>query len=423
MSGPLRIAIDARLLSGQYGGVEQVIIGLAHGLSNLGDGDERYEFLALEGNEDWLVPYVSGPCSLVSVPRPAEPVTWKHRLVRAFPRVAAARRRVLGQRQEPERVLPVPVSDGFVEREGFDVIHFTKQDGFLTAVPSIYHPHDLQHVHLPEFFSETERQRRDLWYRALCDQAAVVTVTSKWGKRDLVDSFGMPADKIFVIPLAPALGAYEPVDSVASDAILAELGVSGPFAFYPAQTWPHKNHIRLIEAIARLRAEGVDASLVCSGRKNEHFAQIERTIEALGVGDAVRFVDFVEPAQLQVLYSRARCVMMPTLFEAAGGFGPIAEAFSVGTAVACSNVTSLPEQVGDAALLFDPLSVEAIADVLERLWTDDSLRTELAARGHERIRAYSWDRVARTFRAHYRRIAGRVLDATDTAFVAQDTEF
>jgi len=91
--------------------------------------------------------------------------------------------------------------------------------------------------------------------------------------------------------------------------------------------------------------------------------------------------------------------------------------------VASSNVTSLPEEVGDAAVVFDPYDDTQIADAIEQMWRDDALRTELAARGHARVARYSWDKTARTFRAHYRRIAGAPLTAEDESLLAEPTDY
>jgi glycosyltransferase involved in cell wall biosynthesis len=91
--------------------------------------------------------------------------------------------------------------------------------------------------------------------------------------------------------------------------------------------------------------------------------------------------------------------------------------------VACSNVTSLPEQVGDAALLFDPLDEDAIASALGALWSSGELRATLAQRGRANVSRFSWDRVARTFRAHYRRLAGGPLEVEDVALLVRKAEF
>ena len=112
----------------------------------------------------------------------------------------------------------------------------------------------------------------------------------------------------------------------------------------------------------------------------------------------------------------ARCLVFPSLFE---GFGfPVLEAFGAGVPVACADATSLPELAGEAAVLFDPTDVDAIAAGLEQVWSDDELRRVLVDRGHVRAEAYSWDRLARSCRALYRAAAGHELDATDATLLA-----
>jgi 2-polyprenyl-3-methyl-5-hydroxy-6-metoxy-1,4-benzoquinol methylase len=161
----LRIAIDARLDSGVLGGVQQTIIGLAAGLSELEEGAETYSFLAYRDATEWLGTVRGRSCRFLFVDRPA-PLRrsgWRSLVAPAL-RAPVVRRAVergpLGHLVQ----VGVPESDGTVEREGMHVMHFTMQLGFRTAVPSIYVPHDLQHLHLPQFFSPFERKWRDAAY-------------------------------------------------------------------------------------------------------------------------------------------------------------------------------------------------------------------------------------------------------------------
>jgi glycosyltransferase involved in cell wall biosynthesis len=324
-------------------------------------------------------------------------------------------------RRLQERAPPsVPHSDGTVERAGADVMHFAFQYGFLTEIPSIYHPHDLQHVHLPEFFDARERARRELVYGTLCRRAEMVAVTSSWVKRDVVEHYRLAEEKVRVIPWAPVVGSYEEPSREDLVRIREKLALPDGFALLPAQTWPHKNHLGLVRAIARIRdRHGVAVPVVCSGRTTDHHRKVLDEATRLGVPGALTFVGFVSPLELQALYRLARCVVIPTLFEAASF--PLWEAFANGVAAACSNVTSLPEQAGDAALVFDPHDTDAMADAVYRLWTDDALRSTLAARGRERVSRFSWERTARTFRAHYRRIAGRPPTDEDRRLLAAES--
>jgi glycosyltransferase involved in cell wall biosynthesis len=314
--------------------------------------------------------------------------------------------------------IEIPYSDGSIEREEVEVMHFTQQWGFLTELPTIYHPHDLQHLHYPEYFDRVEFEKRELYYQGLCAQAAVVAVSSNWTKNDLIRAYGLPSEKIQVVPLAPLLGAYaEPEASdIARVRERFDLPESG-FAFYPAQTWPHKNHLTLLDALAQLKREGLEVPFVSSGFKTDFCATIEHRARELGIDDQVSFLGFVSALELQCLYRSSRCVVIPTKFEAASF--PLWEAFLAGAPAACSTVTSLPEQAGDAALLFDPDEPEEIAAAIRSLWTDDSLCDTLVRRGRENVSQLSWARTARIFRALYRKTAGQELAATDRELLAE----
>lgn len=388
------------------------MLGLASGLETLPDGDEEYTFLTQGGNDDWLRPYI-GRSRILALP----PVTIQKRLrwrISQHPVVAWAWHHSPYIEGVTARL---PRSDGTIERAGFDLMHFTFQSAFLTKVPSIYHPHDLQHVHLPQFFPRMDRQHRERWFGAFCRQARMVAVASDWVRNDVISHFHLPADKVAVVPLAPATLNYPEPTPEDLARIRAELRLPEAFILYPAQTWPHKNHLRLVEALALLRDQhGISVPLVCTGRRTEFHAEIDKRIRELRLESLVRFVDFVPAATLQGLYRMARAVVIPTLFEA-GSF-PMAEAMLAGTPAACSNVTSLPEEAGGAALIFDPLSVRDIADTIRRLWTDADLRQDLSIRGRQRIAQKTWHLTALKFRAHYRRLGGRPLTEEDHAALA-----
>lgn len=411
----MRVVVDARLVSGQAGGVEGVVLGLARGLSQL-DGPDEFLFLALDGETAWLEPSVGGPVRIARGPaaptrRAATAPTPRPgsvgRVIRRLRRAVAAPR----ASETPSLPGPDPVAAALRP----DVVHLPIQRGFLTDVPSIYHPHDLQHVHLPEFFTPGQIAWRERWYGELCRRAAMVAVVSEWTRRDVLEHFGLAPDRVRVVPLAPPLAASAPTDAERRE-IRARLRLPERYVLYPAQTWPHKNHLRLLEALASLRRErGIDVPLVATGRQTEHFPTLAAAATSLGVADLVTWTGFLEPVELQTIFDGATAVVIPTLFEAASG--PLWEAFAAGVPAACSNVTSLPEQAGDAALVFDPLDVGAIADAVAALWQDPDLRARLVARGRARVAELSWERTARIFRAHYRRLARVALTDEDRALI------
>jgi glycosyltransferase involved in cell wall biosynthesis len=126
----------------------------------------------------------------------------------------------------------------------------------------------------------------------------------------------------------------------------------------------------------------------------------------------------ISPEEVRAIYRLSEFVLVPTLFEAASG--PVFEAWYEGIPVACSTVTSLPEQAGDAALLFDPYSVDAIADAVLRMATDERLRQELKRKGTRRLLDFSWERTAKAYRAVYRRVANRPLTEQDRQLLSWD---
>lgn len=311
----------------------------------------------------------------------------------------------------------IPPSDGTIERAGTDVIHFVRQAAFLTEIPSIYHPWDLQYLHLPQFFTDRERRLRDLSYRTFCARAARVVAASTWAKNDFVQSFGLAADRIIVIPVAPTPGAYPSPSPEETAAVRSKFDLPPRFLVYPAQTWQHKNHLRLIEAVARLRdLHGESIDLICTGHLNEHYAAIRSALRQLRLQDSVRFLGYVTAAELQSIYRLAIGMIFPSLFE---GWGiPIVEAFAAGIPVASSNATSLASLVGNAALLFDPNDVDQISEAALAIWTDAAQRERLIALGTARLAQLNPDTVARTYRALYREVAGQVLSDDDRALLA-----
>lgn len=408
---------------GLSGGVQQWVIGLASALSRLEDETEEYLFLVDEGHETWLAPYLGGRCQLLVertamlVPSPGSRMALiasriRGALAARFPILRTFRRRLVSR----ERARWLSPLHRAITRAGADVMHFTWQSAFATSVPSIYQPWDLQHLHLPEYFTSSERQGRETAYRAFCEQAKLVVVATKWIKADVSAQYGIATERIAVVNPPPVTSAYAPPRPHEEAAIATRLELPARYIFYPAQTWGHKNHERLFEALGQLRRRGIAVPLVCSGHRNERYTTLMRLAEELGLERDVMFLGFLDPTEIQVVYRRATALVFPSLYE---GWGlPIVEAFAAELPVACSNVTSLPELVGDAAIVFDPLDPDQIAVAIERLWVDGDCRAQLVKRGRLRLSQFDWRRTALLMRAHYRQVAGRTLDPVDTGLVA-----
>ena len=411
----LRVVI--KYPSDAVGGVVSATTGLIRSLGML-DGPEEYVIIGLRQDLDRLRPYL-GPnqrivCDPLALPPGTGVVLGRLRSV-----TSRLRRRPVRTVKEAAKH-QVPVSNGFYERLGCDVIHFPTNQGFVVSkLPTIYNPHDLQHVHLPDFFTPQTLMWRAAYYPTACRLAHAVVVESRWVKDDIVKHFGLDPAKIQVIPLAPPTQIYPEPSGDAAIRVLRAYGLEQPFALYPAVTWPHKNHLRLLEAIALLRdRHQIRVRLVCTGYQNSFWPQVERRLRELGLQDQVRFLGMIPAEHLRALYRLTQFVVIPTLFEAASE--PVYEAWHDGAPVACSNVTSLPAQAGDAALIFDPLSVESIAAAVGEMVTNAQLREALTQRGAARLRNFSWERTAKAYRAVYRRAAGRALTEEDRWLLTWD---
>ncbi len=200
-------------------------------------------------------------------------------------------------------------------------------------------------------------------------------------RRQVLEAYGLPADRVHVIPCGFDATRFRPAGPVADDG-----GV--PYVLYVGNLLPHKNVPRLIEAVARV-AERIPVRLVVAGTGRP--AHLEPLIAlAEGTGARVEWKRYVPPDDLPALYRGARLLALPSLAE---GFGLTAlEAMACGTPVVAANTSSIPEVVGDAGLLVDPREPAALADAILRLLTDEPLQKELSARGLARAARFSWER-------------------------------
>jgi glycosyltransferase involved in cell wall biosynthesis len=432
----LRVAINAQLTpDGTSGGVETVLRALTT-LARLEDGGaEQYVFIGPHDEPEWLqsllppgqqivcgpVPAASSVNRLEPFKRALGPLRPAARGIKRLINATAPATAAIGTRA-PSKYFAPDARENFYEGLSCDVIHFPFQSFEPCALPSIYNPHDLQHLHHPEFFTSSEIARRESLHPAACRAAHTVVVASQFVKRDVVERYGIASDKVQVIPWAPP-PLPEPARATHRDDFLMlkrkyEL-TDQPFVLYPAVTWEHKNHVRLLEALARLRdREALELRVVCTGHKTDFWPRVECRMNELGLAEQVKFLGFVSREELSTLYRGARFVFIPTLFEAASA--PVFEAWQHNVPVACSSVTSLPEQAAGAALLFDPFNVEEIAHALARMATDELLRDELRRRGARRLEDFSLERTAKAYRAVYRRAAGRALDEADRTLLGWD---
>jgi glycosyltransferase involved in cell wall biosynthesis len=228
-----------------------------------------------------------------------------------------------------------------------------------------------------------------------------VLTISEASKRDLVRLLGVDEQKIDVTPLGP--GLPDDVLPVSPDELRRRFDVGeAPLVLTASAKRPHKNLERLFDAIGRLESSPV---LVVPGYATPFEQALRERARGSGAADRIRFAGWVDDATLDGLYRAADCFVFPSLAE---GFGlPVLEAMARGTPVACSNASSLPEVAGDAAVYFDPTSVDdiarAITQVLNGVGVSDRLRRE----GPARARRFSWEATAAgTLTSYERALAG-----------------
>jgi glycosyltransferase involved in cell wall biosynthesis len=424
MNEPLRVAICAELTpSKEFGGVESVLVGLVSALGKLCDGPEEYVVVTPADAPDWIERYLGPNQKIVSrpvaVPRHPVAAQW---LGPIYEGLGAVKRKLRANAQAPESPFPppIPLSNGFYESLRCGVLHFPYQTFTQCSMPTIFNPHDLQHLHLPDFFQPEVIAQRESLYRQACQLSHTVAVASNWTKQDLVSHYGLNPRKIQVIPWAPPTEACPPPADDVVFRVREKYGLRPPYALYPAVMWNHKNHERLLEALALVRdRDGVEVRLVCTGSRRESvWSRIEPRLHELRLENSVQFLGHVSRDDLRAIYLMAQFIAIPTLFEDSSL--PMYEAWGEGRAVACSTVTSLPEQAGDAALLFDPYSVESIAEAIKRMATDARLRKEMENKGRRRLADFDWGRTARAYRAVYRRAAGAPLTSEDKRLLERD---
>lgn len=401
MGGKLRIAIDCRIADSRQG-VGTAVIALAKALSDSNVTDQEYIFIVRENMRDWLAPYVYGSCRLACIPGS------KYSAVKAvFRRITPLRwiaplRFIWGKLRGPIRV---PVSDGYVESRQFDVVHFPHQEAYLTELPSIYQPWDLQHLHYPHFFSKTEYDLREGFYRAFCARASYVCVQAEWTKKDLIDNYGIAAEKVVVVPWGAVFDAYKAPSAEATRATVEKYDLPSHFFFYPAVTWPHKNHEVILRALHILKFNhGVVPQVYFTGSSTEHRPVLDKLARDLGVFEQVHFLGFLSSEELQAVFSSATAMIFASRFE---GFGlPILEAFHAGLPVLSSNATTLPEVARDAALYFAPDSPGELATLMKRILSTPELRRDLVKKGTLVLSQYSIKDTVANFQALYERTAG-----------------
>ena len=370
------------LFPGRVGGSEANVRGLLEQFGH-GNGPERVTVLANRHVTAAYGAYARGPVSMHQVRsyRPGDSMPTRAAAM-AWARLAA---------QLAARDVPA----------GLDVVHYPVTVPIpRTAAPTVVTLHDLQHHELPGFFSRAERAYRRWAYDGAARSATLVVAASEYTGRRAAELLGIPASRIEVVHHGVDRRRFTPAGEE-DERLLAGLGLPERFVVYPANLWPHKNHDRLVDALAA--ASDQHLHLVLSGQTFGAAGALLERARLRGVAGRVRHLGYVDAAALPAVYRAARAMVFPSLYE---GFGaPPLEAMSCGCVVAASKRASLEEVCGDAVLDLDPDSVDSIAAAIDRIVADDELRSRLRGAGLERAARFSWEEAARRHADIYARAA------------------
>jgi len=314
-------------------------------------------------------------------------------------------RRVLGQNKptlpDPDVVRARPEISRWFHHCGVDLMLYPAPASlsFETGLPYVMAIHDLQHRLQPEFpevSANGEWEWREYCFRNGSRYATLLLADSEVGKEDILNfygSYGVTPDRVKVLPFLPACYLAVNLPESERQRVRTIHHLPERYLFYPAQFWPHKNHIRIVKALGLLRQEySIEVPIVFCGYytgeiRERTFHEVMSLSHQLGISDQIHYLGYVPDEDMSALYAGAVALVMPTFFGPTNI--PVLEAWAFGCPVLTSDIRGTLEQVKDAAILVDPRSFESIANGIYQLWTDESLRSTLAERGRRRLASYT----------------------------------
>lgn len=363
----MHIGIDAHAIGAQQGGNETYIRGVIRALAEVDDRNRYTIYLAEAGVAE----------------------QWREGFARQHPNFEI---RLL---PKPTPLVRVPVFLAYeLWKRPVDVLHVQYTAPPFCRIPVVATIHDLAFEHMPETFTRRGSFQLKLTVRRTAQRAARIATVSEYSRQDLIRTYHLPPEKVVV--------TYNGVESHFTPDVLPNeaedvrnrFGIKRDYLLAVGSLQPRKNLVRLIRAYARLRSEhkSFTPQLVIVGRKlwlaDDIFAEVRRQLWK----DDVILTGYVSDDDLPKLYRQATAFVYPSLFE---GFGlPPVEAMACGTPVVTSNVSSLPEITGDAALLVDPLDQASIEAALLKITGDEALRARLREQGIAQAKRFTWREAA-----------------------------
>ncbi len=387
----MRVGINALfLLPGRVGGSEVYIRNLVKWLVRVDDRNEYVIFINRESAG------VFEPLAPLGARGSATPLAPKMKVVPCPIRASSRPARILWE----QIALPIQV-----KLHKLDILFSAGMTApFFCPARSILLIHDLQHVNMPENFSRLQLFfLRTIVYLSAKRADRLIAISNKV-KDDIIRHYNIDGSRISVVYHAADTDLFRPASERDIESVRKKYGLPERYILYIATSLPHKNYERLLEAYKRVRdagsTRGVGSTrgaeeglkLVLIGSRDYGHDVIAGKIRELGLDTDVLFLGWLPFEDMAPIYSAATAFVFPSLHE---GFGlPVLEAFASGVPVVCSNIAPVTEVAGDAALLVDPLCVEAIANGILRVLNEDGLRKRLVSAGLARAAAFSWEKTA-----------------------------
>lgn len=358
-----------------------------------------------------------------------KPALGEELLVKAWQTVRGARRLVGAAADKPqEEIRYRPEMRRWFEFHGIDLMLYPAPTplSFESGIPYVMAIHDLQHRLQPEFpevSADGVWQSREYMYHHGSRSATLILADSEVGKEDILNFYGplgVGPDRVKVLPFLPANYLVVDIPEEERRGIRAKYSLPDRYLFYPAQFWPHKNHIGIIRALGLLKQRhdlGVPVVL-CGSHSGEirerAFKEAISASRSLGLDldHEVKYLGYVPDENMSALYAEAEGLIMPTFFGPTNI--PVLEAWAFGCPVITSNLRGIREQTGDAAVLVDPSSPESIASGIHQVWTDEGMRQTLILRGKQRLARYTPD--------DHRRLLIEIVEEAKSLIHRQDTQ-
>ena len=259
------------------------------------------------------------------------------------------------------------ILDTLIREHDIDLVHSPTQAYPLTNTPFVFTLHDIQEIHMPQYFSPLERESRARNNRIGCQRAEKVIVSYEHVRQDLKEYFNVTQEKVGLVFIGTSDVSLSPRKDTLKN--------KSNRLLYPAATWPHKNHINLIKAFALAKREHSELDgliLTCTGAFTPHKEEIEKVVIQEKMDGQVEFKGLVSDLELKELYDTCSAVIIPTCYEA-GSF-PLMEAIVQHIPVVCSNVTSLPGAIDNDEFTFAPDDLSQMSECIHRITSDPQYR-------------------------------------------------